>query len=90
LPPRRQRHCACHAAKKKKGGGGSSGDSGPASETHRLQDTIRDSRQQQLVATDMLAKLLQAEDAQQVASQFTDSLDEQFFWTTNTYLAMVS
>lgn len=42
------------------------------------------------MATDMLAKLLQAEDAQQVASQFTDSLDEQFFWTTNTYLAMVS
>jgi hypothetical protein len=37
----------------------------------------------------MLAKLLQEEQPQAVAEQYIDSLDEQFFWTANTYLAMV-
>ena len=95
-----RRLCACGASRKNRKGGGGGGKRGgcsevnssasdPASEAHRLQDAIRESRQQQLVAADMLAKLLQAEDPQEVAQQYTDSLDEQFFWQANTFLSMV-
>ncbi|EFN59086.1 hypothetical protein CHLNCDRAFT_49925 [Chlorella variabilis] len=94
-----RRLCACGASRKNRKGGGGGGKRGgcsevnssasdPASEAHRLQDAIRESRQQQLVAADMLAKLLQAEDPQEVAQQYTDSLDEQFFWQANTFLSM--
>ena len=101
--PAQQRQAAstCRASRKKpKSGGGSgprsagssassSASSGGGADSHRLQDTIRESRQQQLAATDMLAKLLQEEAPQAVAEKYIDSLDEQFFWTANTYLAMV-
>lgn len=55
----------------------------------RAQDTIREMKQQQLNATDMMATLLNAPDVQHTARAYVDSLDEQFFWSANAYMAMV-
>ena len=68
----------CRAAS---GGGGNvaPGSSSPPPQ-HQLQDTIRESRQQQLAATDLLAKLLQSEDPRAVAAEWVGSLDEQVCW----------
>ena len=55
-----------------------------------LQDTIREARKQQIQATDLLARLLQAPDAKSVAADYVDSLTEEFFIMSSTYLDMVS
>jgi hypothetical protein len=54
-----------------------------------LQDTIREARQQQIHATDLLARLLQAPDAKAIAAEHVDSLTEEFFIMSSTYLDMV-
>ena len=43
----------------------------------------------QLEATDVLAKLLSASDAHAVAREFVDSLSEQFFTISSTYMELV-
>lgn len=53
------------------------------------QDTIRQARTQQIQATDLLARLLQAPDAKSVAAEHTESLTEEFFMMSSTYLEMV-
>lgn len=84
------RRCACGSGRKKKGGSaGGSGGGSDINPSHRNMEVIRESREQQLAATDMLAKLLQAADPAAVAQQYVSSLDEAFFWSANTYLAMV-
>ncbi|KAL4430850.1 hypothetical protein ABPG75_006106 [Micractinium tetrahymenae] len=70
----------------RKGNGDNGGSSG--SDAHRLQDTIRDSREQQLSASKMLAKLLEAADPAAVAAEHVASLNEEFFWTVDTYIKM--
>lgn len=82
--------CRSSRKERKGSGDGSRGgsDDGTPSSAHRMQDTIKESRQQQLAATDLLAKLLQTDDPAEVAVAYVDSLDEQFFWTANTYLTM--
>lgn len=54
-----------------------------------LQDTIREARNQQIQATDLLARLLQAPDAKAIAAEHVDSLTEEFFIMSSTYLDMV-
>lgn len=53
------------------------------------QDTIKEARQQQIQATDLLARLLQAPDAKAIAAEHVDSLTEEFFIMSSTYLDMV-
>ena len=77
---RQARSLACSASRKDrkaagKSGGGGGGGGGGGSDP-RL-DVIRDQRQQQLAASDVLAKLMQAEDPMAEAPQYVDSLDEQ-------------
>lgn len=55
---------------------------------HAAQDTIRQARTQQIQATDLLARLLQAPDAKSVAAEHTESLTEEFFMMSSTYLEM--
>lgn len=50
---------------------------------------IKGAREQQLAATDLLAKLLQAPDPKAVAQQHLGSLTEQFFQIASTYMTMV-
>jgi len=53
------------------------------------QDAIKQARSQQIKATDLLARLLQAPQSQAVASEHVDSLTEEFFVMSSTYLEMV-
>lgn len=50
---------------------------------------MKTARTQQIAATDLLARLLQAPDAKAVAAEHTDSLTEEFFMMSSTYLDMV-
>ncbi len=64
---RPQRSLPCRAGKgfgssSSGGGSGSGSTSGGGSERDKLQDAVRESRQAQLSTSDMLAKLLQADD----------------------------
>lgn len=54
-----------------------------------MQDAITKSRTEQLAATDLLARLLQAPQADAVAAEHIDSLTEEFFMMSSTYLEMV-
>lgn len=56
--------------------------------SHAAQDTIREARKQQIQATDLLARLLQAPDAKAIAAEHVDSLTEEFFIMSSTYLDM--
>jgi len=56
---------------------------------YTVQDEVRQQRQQQIAATDLLAKLLQAEgDAKAVATEYIDSLTEEFFFIGSGYLQL--
>lgn len=57
--------------------GNSSGGGGGGGDTHQLQDAIRESREQQLTASKMLAKLLEAADPAAVAQAHVTSLNEE-------------
>jgi hypothetical protein len=75
-----------------KGSGGVGfGRENPKSSTNQAQDVIREQRQQQLAATDLIAKLLRADtNPKRVAEEHVDSLTEEFFNISGAYLAMVS
>ncbi len=75
------------AAKGKSGGSGSSSGSSSASQRD---SQIKQARETQMQATDLLAKLLQAQDPRAVAQQNLGSLTEQFFQIASTYLQMVN
>lgn len=72
------------------GGKGFGKNSGSAPESYRMQDAIKEVRQQQLQVTEMMALLLKAPDPLTCAQQHVHSLNEEFFFTANTYLSMVS
>ena len=50
---------------------------------------MQQARQAQMVATDVLAALLQAADTRAEARALIDSLSEEFFHISSTYLEMV-
>lgn len=55
----------------------------------KAQDEIKKQRQQQLVATDLIAKLLRADNnPKRVAEEHVDSLTEEFFQIGGAYLSM--
>ena len=53
------------------------------------QATVQHARKQQMAATDVLAALLQAGDTRAEARALIDSLSEEFFHISSTYLEMV-
>lgn len=74
----------CSASRKgrkasRKGGGGSGSGSG-SGQPIELQNTIRESREQQLTASNMLATLLEADDPAAVAAEHVASLNEEVGW----------
>ena len=50
---------------------------------------MQQARKQQMAATDVLAALLQAADTRREARDLIDSLSEEFFHISSTYLEMV-
>lgn len=68
---------------------GTGGGRGFGKESSRLQDEVKHQRQQQLAATDVLARLMQAGDgAHAVAESLVDSLTEEFFHMGSAYLKL--
>ena len=71
-------------------GAGSSGSNGNGSGGRKGgSSSVQKSRDTQIQATELLAKLLEATDPKAVAQQHLGSLDEQFFQIGSAYMQMV-